>query len=53
MFTQPVLDKLKAIGHDIRKVLPDLTGQVTFNVSSDHPEPKVTIVACDVTKETK
>ena len=42
-------EKLKAIGKNIKQLLPGCDGNVQFNLSRNHETPKVNIMVADVT----
>jgi hypothetical protein len=53
MMDRKVIDRLVALGKEIKALLPDWNCNVQFNLSKNHPEPKVNVNLSDVTEMKK
>ena len=50
MIDEQIKTKLRDIGKDVKTLLPGVDGNIQFNLSRNHSEPKVNINIADVTK---
>jgi hypothetical protein len=53
MIDEKVKEQLTELGRQVKRISPDLNGQVIFNCSAKQPEPLVEVRACDVTGKKK